>query len=94
MDEHRQDVQLGLTYNSSVPIQDEALKTFQKRWMIEMGGGRGSGRSMLMARHDDDDDDDDDDKEDFALNNQLWLICHKTKPNRTKLRQSVSMNIQ
>ena len=21
-------------------------------------------------------------KEDFALNNQQWLICHKTKPNQ------------
>ena len=23
-------------------------------------------------------------KEDLALNNQQWLICHKTKPNQTK----------
>ncbi len=27
------------------------------RWMIEIGSGIGSGRSVLMARHDDDDDD-------------------------------------
>ena len=27
--------------------------------MIEMSGERGSGKSMLAARHDDDDDDDD-----------------------------------
>ena len=60
MDEQRQDIQLGPTYNSSVPIQDVALKTYRKQWTIEKGGGRGSGRSELMARHDDDGDDDDD----------------------------------
>ena len=56
MDEQRQDIQLGPTYNSSVPIQYVALKTYQKRWTIKRGGGRGSGRSVLMARHDDNDD--------------------------------------
>ena len=40
-------------YNSSVLIQDVALKTYQEWWMIEMGGERGSGRSVLVA-HDDD----------------------------------------
>ena len=54
MDEQRQDDQLEPTYNSSVPIQDVALKTYQKRWTIEKGGGIGSGISILMARHDDD----------------------------------------
>ena len=58
MEELRQDVQLGPIYNSSVPIQDVALKTYRKRWTIEMGGGRGPGGSVLMAWHDDDDDDD------------------------------------
>ena len=24
-------------------------------------------------------------KENLALNNQRWLICHKTQPNQTKL---------
>ena len=23
-------------------------------------------------------------KEDMALNNLQWLVCHKTKPNQTK----------
>ena len=59
MDEQRQDDQLEPTNNSSVLIQDVALKTYRKRWTIEKGGGKGSGRYMLMARHDDDDDDDD-----------------------------------
>ena len=49
MDEQRHDDHLEPTYNSSVTIQDVALKTYLKR----------SGRSMLVARHDGDDDDDD-----------------------------------
>ena len=56
MDEKRQDDQLEPTYNSSVPIQGVALKTYRKRWGVEKGGSRGSGRSVLMVRHDDDDD--------------------------------------
>ena len=54
MDEQRQDDQLEPTYNSSVPIRDVTLRTCRKRWTIEKGGGRGSGISVLMARHDDD----------------------------------------
>ena len=55
MDGQRQDDQIEPTYNSSVPIQDVTLKTYQKRWTIEKCGGRGSGGSMLMVRHEDDD---------------------------------------
>ena len=53
MDEQRQDDQLEPTYNSSMPIQGVALKTYRKRWTIEKGGRKGSGRSVLIARHDD-----------------------------------------
>ena len=53
MDEQKQDDQLEPTYNSSVPIQDVALKTYQKRWTIEKGGEEGLGKSVLMARHND-----------------------------------------
>ena len=42
-------------YSSSVPIRDVVLKTCRKQWMIEKGGEKGSGISVLMARHDDDD---------------------------------------
>ena len=55
MDEQRQDNQLEPIYNSSVPIQDVALKTSQERWTIETGGGRGSGRFVLAAQHNNDD---------------------------------------
>ena len=60
MAKQKQDDQLEHTYNSYVRIQDVALKTWQRRWMIGRSGKRGSGISVLAARHDDDDDDDDD----------------------------------
>ena len=56
MDDQRQDNQLEPPYNSSVPVQDVVLKTYWKRWTIDKGDRRGSGKSVLMARHDDDDD--------------------------------------
>ena len=52
----KQDDQLENTYSSSVRIRHVALKTCHKRWMIGRSGERGSGISMLAARHDDDDD--------------------------------------
>ena len=55
MDEQRQDDQLEHIYKSSVPIQNVAMKTYREWRAIETGGGRGSGRSVLAARHDDDD---------------------------------------
>ena len=55
MDEQRQEDQLEPIYNSSVPIQDVALKTYRELWTIERGGGRRSGKSTLAVRHDDDD---------------------------------------
>ena len=56
MDEQRQDNQLDPTYNSSVLIENVALKTYWKRWTIKKGVGGGSGRSVLMAQVDDNDD--------------------------------------
>ena len=55
MDEQRQDDQLEPIYNSSVSIQDVTLKIYQERWKIGTGGERGSGRSVLVMRHDDGD---------------------------------------
>ena len=46
--------QLEHTYSSYVRIRDVALTTFQKRWIIGRSGKRGSGISVLAARHDDD----------------------------------------
>ena len=56
MDEQGQDDLIETIYNCSVPIQDISLKTARKQWTMETGGERGSGRSVLAARHDDDDD--------------------------------------
>ena len=56
MTKQKQDDQLEHTYSSYVRIRDVAQKTCQKRWMIGRSGKRGSGISMLVARHDDDDD--------------------------------------
>ena len=58
MAKQKQDDQLELTYSSYVRIQDVTLKTCQRRWIIGRSGERGSGISVLVARHDDDDDDD------------------------------------
>ena len=58
MAKQKQDDQLEHTYSSYVRIRDVNLKTCQKRWMIGRSGERGSGISVLAARHDDDDDDD------------------------------------
>ena len=33
-------------------------------------------------------------KKDLALNNQQWLVCHKTKPNQTKPRTWDSLSVQ
>ena len=66
MDELRQDDQLDPIYNSSVRIQDVALKTYRERLTLGKGGRRGAGRSMLAARHNDDDDDDS-----FFVNNSI-----------------------
>ena len=57
MAKQKQDDQLKHIYSSYLRIWDVALKTSQMRWMIGRSGERGSGISMLAARHDDDDDD-------------------------------------
>ena len=41
MDKQKQDDQVEPIYNSSVPIQDVAWKTYRERWTIEMGDERG-----------------------------------------------------
>ena len=56
MDGQKQDDQHKHTFSSYVSIRDVALKTCQRRWMIGKSGERGSGISVLVARHDDDDE--------------------------------------
>ena len=52
MAKQKQDDQLEHTYSSYVRTRDVTLKTSQKRWMIGRSGKRGSGISVLAARHD------------------------------------------
>ena len=56
MANQKQDNQLEHSYSSYVMIRDVTPKTCQRRWMIGRRGERGSGISVLAARHDDDDD--------------------------------------
>ena len=55
MDEQKQDDQLEPIYNSSVPIQDIALKIYRDQWTIETGGKEGQGdpcwrRDIMIMR--------------------------------------------
>ena len=52
-----QDDQLEHTYSSYVRIRVVALKSGQRWWIIGRSDERGSGISVLAARHDHDDDD-------------------------------------
>ena len=54
--EKKQDDQFEHTFSSYVRIRDVALKTCLRRWTIGRSGERGSGISVLTARHDDDDE--------------------------------------
>ena len=47
------------TFSNYMRIRDVVQKTCLRRWTIGKSGERGSGISVLVARHDDDDDDDD-----------------------------------
>ena len=55
MAEQKQDDQLEHTFSNYVRIWDVVQKTCRRRWMIGKSGERGSGISVLPARHDDDD---------------------------------------
>ena len=79
MDEQRLNEQPEPIYNSSVPIQDVAWKTSRERWMIETGGERWLGRSVLAVWHDDDDDDDD--------------YCSSKEPHQTKIFRAVASSL-
>ena len=51
----KQDDKHEHTFSSYVRIRDAVLKTYLGRWTIGGSGERGSGISVLPARHDDDD---------------------------------------
>ena len=55
MAEQKQDDQHEHTFSNYVRVRDVVRKTCQRRWTIWKSGERGSGISVLPARHDDDD---------------------------------------
>ena len=57
MAEQKQDDQHEHTFSNYVSIHDVVQKTCLRRWTIGRSGERGSGISVLPARHDDDGDD-------------------------------------
>ena len=74
--EQEQEDQLEHTYSSSVRIRNVALKTNQSRWTIGKSGERGSGISVLAARHDDNDDDECANKKSSdSFKNVIYKIC-------------------
>ena len=68
----KQDDELEHTYSSYERVRDVAQKTCQRQWTIGRSGERGSGISVLAARHDDDDDDDDDELAELELLRIAW----------------------
>ena len=88
-DEQRQDDQLEPIYNSSVPIQDVALKSYRERWTIEKGGGRGLGRSVLAARHGNDDDDDDMKVPNSFITSSKWFMPFPMAPVRSETQTTL-----
>ena len=90
MANQKQDDQLEHSYSNYVMIRDVILKTCRRWLMIGRRGERGSGISVLAARHDDNDDDDIMLKVvTNAIQNESWYkilllltpfrSCHKTK---------------
>ena len=57
MAEQKQDDHHEHTFSNYVRIRDVVQKNDQRRWTIGKSGERGSGISVLEARHDNDDDD-------------------------------------
>ena len=88
MAKQKQDDQLEHTYSSSVRIRDVTLKTSQKWWMKGRSGERGSGISVLAARHDDDDDDDD-----FLFAKPCRLELYNPLTASLERRKSQLMNV-
>ena len=78
MAKKKQDDHIEHTYSSYVRIRDVDLKTCQKRCMIGRSGERGSGISLLPARHDDDDDDSSFSNVKIVRETELFTLCKTT----------------
>ena len=84
----KKDDQHERTFSNYVRIRDVVQKTCLKRCTIGKSGERGSGRSVLAARHDNDDDDDLEEMlEHVHLN--IQQICIENKVTQGKANISV-----
>ena len=77
MAKQKQDDQLERTYSSYLRIRDVALKTCRRRGTIGRSGERGSGISVLVARHDDDEEDDDDIYSTFDIYRIFFILFYQ-----------------
>ena len=82
----KQDDQHEHTISNYVRIRDVVQNTCLRRWTIGKSGEKGSGISVLPARHDDDDDDDDDGITTWTLTK---CIEKKLDGNYTKMLRAV-----
>ena len=73
----KQDDQHEHTFSNYVRIQDVVLKTCLRRWTIGKSGERGSGISVLPARHDDDWQIE---ISIYDINSDNWFITPNLKP--------------
>ena len=88
----RQDDQHEHTFRSYVRIRDVVQKTCLRRWTIGKSGERGSGISVLPARHDDDD------KYccywwGFSVSRKTWIYLRYYYTNEIKIKQNVHLKI-
>ena len=75
----KQDNQHEHTFSNYVRIRDVVQKTCLRRWTIGKSGERGSGISVLPARHDYDDDE-----------HKMVAMSLNNKPNQTQQIPSIS----
>ena len=90
MAKQKQDDRLEHTYSSYVRIRDVAQKTCQRRWMIGRSGERGSGISVLAARHDDGDDSKPYQHDSELLPNEFTIVAILSLRIWTRIARSVS----
>ena len=87
MAEQKQDDQLEHTFSNFLRIRDVVQKTCQRRWTIGKSGERGSGISVLPARHDYDEDDD----EDMYIYIYIYIYIYSGHSKISKLPQILDL---
>ena len=84
----KQDDQHEHTFSSCVRIRDAVLRTYLGRWTIGRSGERGSGISVLPARHDDD-------KIPLSYKIQyIWLIFFNCPKLSSRAQSTISIHFR